>query len=1294
VNPVVSSLLFAAVLAAAAPRSSADDPLPAEAQARAQEALAQARSVRGAAALVRLRGLRDDLADPRPVDGTFERIASDPRSDPFTRTLARQVLADLDVVQGRVESAQRRIRSLGYVQEVYVLGGFDNEGKTGCDTDAGPEKSLALDASLQAKGHEARWRRTTARSLDGGIDLGAMLRPSRGVVAYVLALLDERAARRTVLALGTSGGFRLWVNGEKVASGDAYHPARPDQERVSVQLRAGVNRVLLKVCHEDSGVLGAYLRDESARARPVTPGRLPSLRTGPAPAARRLPTLSSTLQADVARRPDDPRLRADLAQVLEATQAFDSREHSDAVNADRAAADASRTGRPDARLELLAARLQQDENVRRRHLEAALAAAPDLLEARVLLARAELSQGHPERVLPLLQPLVKRWKAFVPAQVLLARAEDELGDPVSATRRIEELPPASWRIPEAARERVRAARRLDRTDEALERLGGVLQGRPGDGSSLSILAEMLADGGDATAAADALRSALRLSPTSNDVRLRLAELLASNGRLEEGLTLFSEAEALCPDDPEIFERKGRTLLYAGRKEPALAALDRSLVLRPQNPALRDAVRALRGTDTSAATVEGIDIRPLVAEADSYAEDAVTLADITRVRVQQSGLSGRFHQLAVKVYTRRGVDAFRSFPITYSPSREEVRILRARITKPDGSLVESFGDTSRSLNEPWAGMYYDAQAKVLSFPGLAPGDVLELQYRVEDTASDNLLSDYWGDLSYVQGVTPKLRWEYVVDMPAGRTLYWNEKTLGAGVSARREPTSAGRVLYRFGARHVSRITPEPGMPGWSEVAATLHVSTYRTWEDVGRYYWSLIRDQLVPDDSIRRAAEGALVGVDRKDTRAVVRALYEYVVKNTRYVALEFGIHGYKPYRVDRVLARRFGDCKDKASLLHALLQVAGVESRIVLLRMRQLGAVPAEPASLAVFNHAIIWVPGLDWYLDGTAEFHGATELPVPDRRASILIVEPDGKSRFTVTPEARPEDNITDVQLDLALGPGGAAEVKGESRVSGSAAPEYRRSYQSAATRRTTFEQGWAQTFPGLSVDKVSISDPTRLDQDVALDYQLSIPRYAEVGGDTLRFLPFGSRRGYVETYAGLAERRGDLVLDGPSVSRFTFRYRLPQGWSVDALPPDVTTESGFGKLHLTYAVEQGMLVCRGELVFTRDRISANEYPAFRAFVAGVDQAFSRKVMVRAPRATSAPQRADRPSAPAVAPVALATDAETTWVDRMIATQSRARPRSDDGAWPLSRDGGATAGSDARASEGRIDPGGFGVRP
>ncbi len=112
-----------------------------------------------------------------------------------------------------------------------------------------------------------------------------------------------------------------------------------------------------------------------------------------------------------------------------------------------------------------------------------------------------------------------------------------------------------------------------------------------------------------------------------------------------------------------------------------------------------------------------------------------------------------------------------------------------------------------------------------------------------------------------------------------------------------------------------------------------------------------------------------------------------MVSNTRYVALEFGIHGYKPYRVDRVLARRFGDCKDKASLIHTMLKVAGVDSRMVLLRMRTLGSLVEEPASLAAFNHAIVYIPKYEMFLDGTAEFHGdaraAQRGPAGQRRSS-----------------------------------------------------------------------------------------------------------------------------------------------------------------------------------------------------------------------------------------------------------------------------------------------------------------------
>ena len=160
-------------------------------------------------------------------------------------------------------------------------------------------------------------------------------------------------------------------------------------------------------------------------------------------------------------------------------------------------------------------------------------------------------------------------------------------------------------------------------------------------------------------------------------------------------------------------------------------------------------------------------------------------------------------------------------------------------------------------------------------------------------------------------------------------------------------------------------------------------------------------------------EQVLKGVDRKDELAVVRAIYNFVVTNTRYVALEFGIHGYKPYRVDRVLARRFGDCKDKASLIHAMLKVAGVDSRLVLLRMRHLGAIGEEPASLAAFNHAIVYVPQVRPVPGRHRRVPRPKELP--PRIAARGRVDRAAGPAVPRDSRGRAEDNLSSLTMEVA---------------------------------------------------------------------------------------------------------------------------------------------------------------------------------------------------------------------------------------------------------------------------------------
>jgi len=1197
------------------------DPNAERAQASAARALELASSPRGTAHLIRLHGMVDDLEDITPLASTYAQVASRRGADPGTRATAAMLLMDVERSRGRMVRAAEVQRSLGFIGDFYVVGSFENEGKSGCDIDYGPEAATVdLGAKFAGtKGREVSWRKLAVTPAEGYVDLATAVRPNREAVAYALTWLEAPEETRVALGLGTSGGFRLWVNGQLAASENRYNLPRPDQTRVSVRLRKGLNRVLLKVCQE-TGPLGFYLRQEPQGGRGVVravlPATPPALEKGVAPAPQPLPTVTSTLRELVAKKPDDAQLRGEYATVLAFFRAYDEREHTDTVEAERAA----RAAPEDVGLQLLAASTQRDDlNLRRYFLEAALKAAPDSASARVALAEHELDRGHPERVLPLLTPVVEKSPGSASAWLTLARAHETLGESAKANLMVEEAFRRMGNLPRVARAAANVSRKLERQQEVMDRLRKALALRYDDSSSRRVLAAQLADAGRFDEAVQEYTRQLTLNPFDNDSRVRLAELKAFNGQLEAALGLFAEAKALSPDEPQLYEREGRALIAAGRSEEALATFERSLALRPQNPVLREAVRTLKG-EVGSGTRHLVDLTPYLKAAEAYpSEDAVYVVENTVVRVQKNGLQSRTHQMVIKMMNQRGVDTFRTWPLSWSPDRQELRVVRARVIKPDGSVVESYTETERHMNEPWTGMYYDARAKLLNFPQLAPGDVLELVHQIDDVAQENLLSDYYGDVEHVMNVYPKVHYQFLVDMPKERPLYSNTQQ-HPNLTHTREEQQDGRVLYRWTAKNVDKVITEPGMPGWTDSATPLHVSTYKTYDQVARYWWGLVRDQLTPNEEIRQTVEQILQGVDRKNDMAVVEAVYNWVVSNTRYVALEFGIHGYKPYRVDRVLARRFGDCKDKASLIHVMLKVAGVDSRMVLLRMRTLGSLAEEPASLAAFNHAIVYIPKYQLYLDGTAEFHGPRELPSADRRANHVVVEPDGKSVFATTPEATAEENATRLTMDVTLKPDGSAVVKGASTVIGQQAPEYRRAYRALDTRAKTFERAWAPSFPGLTVNEVTINDTTRLSEGVTMDFNMSIPRYAEtLTGGALRFLPFGIGRTYQQAYAALPDRRFDLQMQGPWMNQFTLRYTLPAGYTVAEMPAPMEEQMPWGKVKLTYRMEGGKLIADGELILPVARIKAADYHTFRDFLGRVDRAFGRKVMLKpvAPTAT-----------------------------------------------------------------------------
>jgi hypothetical protein len=265
-----------------------------------------------------------------------------------------------------------------------------------------------------------------------------------------------------------------------------------------------------------------------------------------------------------------------------------------------------------------------------------------------------------------------------------------------------------------------------------------------------------------------------------------------------------------------------------------------------------------------------------------------------------------------------------------------------------------------------------------------------------------------------------------------------------------------------------------------------------------------------------------------------------------------------------------------------------------------------------VFNHAILYVPDLDLWLDGTASHSGSRDLPGDDRGATVLVLDGAGPPRFGTIPEARPEDNVVDTRFEVALAPDGTARVTGRSRISGGAqAPQYRRAYLSEHERRAQLEKAFNRTFPGLRVREVKVSDLTRLEDDVQMSFTLEAPRYAQPDAGGLRFTPFGGGSGYVEAYASLSTRRYDLVLGEPMQNRFTYRFALPAGWKAVEVPEDAAGDAPDAAFEVRHHVEGNTLVVEGHVTFKTGRVSAARYPAFRELAAAIDRAFSRRIRI-----------------------------------------------------------------------------------
>jgi tetratricopeptide (TPR) repeat protein len=1157
-----------------------------------------------------------ERAAPEAVERILE-VARGRRSHPLVQGYGAYLASLVAGRRGRLEEAVKLRAQSGHIGDWLLCGPFDNQGRRGHGEVFPVERDLArwpeLDRDYPAKEQKARWRPITAFLQEPRIPLGSLTDPNREAVAYLQTFVSSSKVQPAVLRLGTAGAYKVFLGGREVAAREVYRASRPDQDAVAFWLGRGVQRLAIKSAVDD-GRWELHARLTRPDGGPL-PGvafstRVPQRDRVPAvvrPRAFPVDDLVSWVKQRLAQRPEDPDRLRDAALIHLRVGPEDS--------AARAAEDAlehwTRVA-PSVEAYLLLSRARTEKNRAREAVEQALSLDPADTWALHRLAGLRHVEGRTLEATRLWQRTLQGAPEFFPALVRLAEVYRASGLEQTANgfldRLLEQHPRVSWLV------RLRADWAQAQGDVA--RAQGLYQRRlqenHDDLATRQALADLALRRGDAEAALAQRDAAVRSHPHLVLVSLDRALQLAGMGRAEEAVAELRRASTVDPRSVRALEEMGRLELRAGRRREAWATWQQALAIRPQNAELRGYLAFLdSGRTRGRAERYREDPRALVAlgrQRRASGETATVLFDLTAVEVHPSGLSRRLHQRLARVDGPAGVRDLTTYVIRFAPDRQTVDVRSAKVHRAAGG-EDSASEEERAESEPWARLWYDTRAKILRFTGLKSGDIVEIEYVLEDVASGNMFADYFGDLVFLEETLPVLRFEYVLVTPRNRPFHVREPRL-PGVHHHIAFEGPERV-DRWTALHVPKVQGEPGMPGWSEVADYLHVSTYQRWEDVARWYWSLIREQLRTTSSIAETARR--ITAQASTDQEKLRAIHGYVARSTRYVGLEFGIHGYKPYAVDQVLARKFGDCKDKASLLVALLQEVGIEATLVVLRTRDHGDLDPGPASLAPFNHAIAYLPRHDLYLDGTAEFSGTGELPWQDQGVMALHVD-RGQGTLRRTPLRPASANHTLRRARWNIGADGRVRVHEEVVVRGQPASQWRARYQGADQRRENYERAWNASVGGARVLRVAMVDLHDLEKPVHATAELEVTGLARRDASGKLSLSVSSEEiALTQSLGRLSSRRHPLLVQYPFSVLQETTLVPPAGWRFELVPPTASVVSQFGKLTRRTRADAGAVVVTLELELQASRVAPADYGRFRSFLLEVERRVSESVVLSA---------------------------------------------------------------------------------
>lgn len=562
--------------------------------------------------------------------------------------------------------------------------------------------------------------------------------------------------------------------------------------------------------------------------------------------------------------------------------------------------------------------------------------------------------------------------------------------------------------------------------------------------------------------------------------------------------------------------------------------------------------------------------------------AVVLLDSTQFIV--GGDVTTYKRRVVKVLTPAGRDSV--YAAAFFRYKEGKASIRGWMIDANGKEHEFRDRDAVEASATSFELYSDVHVKMLRPPSIEVGSIFAYEIVEHDRPFET------GTIWRFQETIPVqlARFELVLPPAMPYTTKWVHSAA---------PASNGPS---WELHDIPAIADEPRMPEAASLAGWMGVQwgAPRSWSDVGRWFSELASTRLASNADITAKAQSL----------AEMRALARFTQLDVRYVAVEIGIGGYQPHAAADVFRNRFGDCKDKATLLRAMLRERGIASHYVIVHTTR-GMVDPSFPSIASFNHVIIAIhiprelakpfpaaiehPKLGTLLlfDPTSTTTPFGQLPPYLQASRGLLVTEDGGELIelpSLPPEASGLRRVAKLQLDEQGTLRGTIE---ETRTGSMAAVIRERLLPLGDSERVRWiESTLAHHLAHYTAKDVTIEGLEDPETPLVVRYALTASDYATRVADLLLVRPrvVGAKG---EAIVPAAERKYAYVTEGPSVQTDDVEIVLPSSAALDELPKAVKVDTP----HVQYAsrstFENGVLHYRRRYSMLSHVVDRDAIPA-----------------------------------------------------------------------------------------------------